>query len=143
MVKRILVPLDGSAQAEMVIPHAREMAKAFHAELVLFRVAVASPVALDPVMAWGSAVEQARNYVADVVERHRDGEVEITAKARWGDPVEEILAYVDEGHIDLIAMTTHGRTGLRRWVVGSVAENVLRGASVPVLLVRAPGRATS
>jgi nucleotide-binding universal stress UspA family protein len=143
MVKRILVPLDGSAQAEMVIPHAREMAKAFHAELVLFRVAVASPVALDPVMAWGSAVEQARNYVADVVERHRDGEVKLTAKARWGDPVEEILAYVDEGHIDLIAMTTHGRTGLKRWVVGSVAEDVLRGASVPVLLVRAPGRATS
>jgi nucleotide-binding universal stress UspA family protein len=138
MCKRILVPLDGSAQAEAVLPYARQLAKSYGAELVLFRVAVASPLALDPVVSWAGAVEEARNYVVDLTARQRDGEVKIIAKARWGDPVEEILAYVDEGIIDLITMTTHGRSGLKRWVLGSVAENVLRRASVPVLLVRAP-----
>ncbi|MGH8059264.1 MAG: universal stress protein, partial [Candidatus Entotheonellia bacterium] len=138
MCKQILVPLDGSAQAEAVLPYARQLAKSCGAELVLLRVAVASPLALDPVVAWASAVEEARDYVADLAERQRDGEVKIIARTRWGDPVEEILAYVDEAHIDLIAMTTHGRSGWKRWVLGSVAQTVLRRTSVPVLLVRAP-----
>ncbi|MGH8056178.1 MAG: universal stress protein [Candidatus Entotheonellia bacterium] len=141
MFKRILVALDGSAQAETVLPYAQQLAKSHDAELVLFRVAVASSLALDPVVAWAGVVEEARDYIADLAERLREGEVKITARTRWGDPVEEILAYVDEGHIDLITMTTHGRTGLKRWVLGSVAEHVLRRAPVPVLLVRAPEHA--
>ncbi len=70
--------------------------------------------------------------------RQRDGEVKLIARARLGDPVGEILAYVEEAHSDLIAMTTHGRSGWKRWVLGSVAQTVLRRTSVPVLLVRAP-----
>ncbi len=138
MYKRILVPLDGSPLAEAAIPHALALAKSCGGELVLLRVAVAPVFPLDPVLAWAGAVEEARDYVAGLALKLRDEGIKITVRARWGDPVEEILEYVDEGDIDLIAMTTHGRTGLKRWVLGSVAENVLRRAAVPVLMVRAP-----
>jgi nucleotide-binding universal stress UspA family protein len=139
MYKRILIPLDGSALAEAVLPHVEELAKSSAAELVLLRVALAHifPGA-DPIEAQVAAVQEAENYVADVAKTLQEQGVRAEAKVRYGDPAEEILDHAARDHIDLIAMATHGRTGLKRVVLGSVAENVLRSASVPMLLVRAP-----
>jgi nucleotide-binding universal stress UspA family protein len=139
MYKRILIPLDGSALAEVVLPHVEGLAKSSAAELVLLRVAFAHMLpGADPIEAQVARVQEAENYVADLAKRLQEKGVSAEAKVRYGDPAEEILDHAARDHIDLIAMATHGRTGLKRVVLGSVAENVLRSAPVPMLLVRAP-----
>jgi len=139
MYKRILIPLDGSALAEAVLPHVEGLAKSSAAELVLLRVAFAHMLpGADPIEAQVARVQEAENYVADLAKRLQEKGVSAEAKVRYGDPAEEILDHAARDHIDLIAMSTHGRTGLKRVVLGSVAENVLRSAPVPMLLVRAP-----
>jgi nucleotide-binding universal stress UspA family protein len=90
----------------------------------------------DPVETQVTAVQEAESYVAGLAKRLQDAGAHAEGKVRYGDPVEEILDHVGWDHIDLIAMATHGRTGLRRVVLGSVAEQVLRRAPVPMLLVR-------
>ena len=138
MYQRILVPLDGSTLAEGVLPHVQALVKSLGAELVLLRVAFthAFPGA-DPIQSQVTAVQEAEDYVSRLAKRLREDGVRAEAKVRYGDPVEEILDHVTWDHIDLIAMATHGRTGLTRVVMGSVAEHVLRRTSVPMLLMRA------
>ena len=75
--------------------------------------------------------------MSGLAKRLQEEGVRAEAKVRYGNPVEEILDHVTWDHIDLIAMATHGRTGLTRVVLGSVAEHVLRRTSVPMLLIRA------
>ncbi|MBI3328717.1 MAG: universal stress protein [Nitrospinae bacterium] len=72
----------------------------------------------------------------NILRIEEDRGFKVEANVRYGEPVEGILDHVTSHHIDLIAMATHGRTGLKRLVLGSVAEQVLRRTSVPVLLVR-------
>ena len=138
MYKRILVPLDGSPLAEGVLPHVQELARSIGAEVVLLRVAFAHifPGA-DPVETQVTAVQEAEAYVADRARTLQDAGVRAEGKVRYGDPVEEIVDHVTWDHIDLIAMATHGRTGLKRVVLGSVAEQVLRRSPIPMLLLRA------
>jgi nucleotide-binding universal stress UspA family protein len=138
MYKRILVPLDGSPVAEGVLPHVLELAKGLGAEVVLLSVAFAHifPGA-DPIETQVTAVQEAENYVADRAKTQQDAGVRAEGKVRYGNAVEEIVDHVKRDHIDLIAMATHGRTGLKRVVLGSVAEHVLRQAPVPMLLLRA------
>jgi nucleotide-binding universal stress UspA family protein len=137
MYKRILVPLDGSHLAAGVLPHVQELAKSIGAEVVLLRVAFAHifPGA-DPIETQVTAVQEAETYVVERAKALQDSGVRAEGKVRYGDPAEEILDHVSWDHIDLIAMATHGRTGLKRVVLGSVAEHVLRRATVPMLLVR-------
>jgi nucleotide-binding universal stress UspA family protein len=138
MYQRILVPLDGSMLAEGVLPHVQALVKSLGTELVLLRVAFTHifPGA-DPIQSQVTAVQEAEDYVSGLAKRLQEEGVRAEAKVRYGDPVEEILDHVTWDHIDLIAMATHGRTGLARVVMGSVAENVLRRTSVPMLLMRA------
>jgi nucleotide-binding universal stress UspA family protein len=138
MYQRILVPLDGSTLAEGVLPHVQALAKSLGAELVLLRVAFTHVFpGADPIQAQVTAVQEAEDYVSGLTRRLQEEGVRAEAKVRYGDPVEEILDHVIWDHIDLIAMATHGRTGLSRVVMGSVAEHVLRRTSVPMLLMRA------
>lgn len=138
MYKRILVPLDGSTLAEGVLPHVEALAKSLGAELVLLRVAFAHVFpGADPVQSQVRMVQEAESYVTGLANRLQQEGLRAEAKVRYGDPVEEILDHADRDHIDLIAMVTHGRTALKRVVMGSVAEQVLRRASVPMLLIRA------
>jgi nucleotide-binding universal stress UspA family protein len=137
MYQRILVPLDGSTLAEGVLPHVQALAKSLGAELVLLRVAFTRVFpGADPIQAQVTAVQEAEAYVAGLGKRLQEEGVRAEAKVRYGDPVEEILDHVTWDHIDLIAMATHGRTGLSRVVMGSVAEHVLRRTSVPMLMLR-------
>ncbi len=121
-----------------MLPHVQELARSIGAEVVLLRVAFAHifPGA-DPIETQVTAVQEAEAYVADRARRLQDAEVRAEGKVRYGDPVEEIVDHVTWDHIDLIAMATHGRTGLKRVVLGSVAEHVLRRSPIPMLLLRA------
>ena len=143
--KRVLVALDGSPSAEAVLRFLIEIAGPLDMTVALLRV-------LEPVPP--SVIEGSRHVVLDDVEgRRRDAEeylaplaaalraqgIDVSWQVRRGRPEEEILAAAREGQADLIAMATHGRTGLGRLLFGSVAEGVLRHASVPVFMIRQPG----
>lgn len=145
--ERIVVPLDGSDLAEQALPHALTLARALAIPLHLVRVVDTSTISF---IGPGMAVEQASfaalleaiaseeqdaaDYLAAVSQRLASSGVAISTKVRGGPVVDEVLATLRPG--DLLIMTTHGRTGLARWFLGSVAEAVMRRATTPVLLIR-------
>ena len=140
MLSRILVPLDGSPLAEAVLPRVVELATLRKAEIVLLRVALAHAIlGSDPVEAQVHVVEEAQAYLAKI-ETHLVAQgLAVKSVVRYGHAADEILDHVRVGGVEMIAMSTHGRGGVRRWVLGSVAETVVRHSPVPVLLVRATG----
>jgi nucleotide-binding universal stress UspA family protein len=146
MYTRILVPLDGSPLAEAILPEVVELARLHAAEVMLLRVALAHTFpGADQTDAQVHAVEEADGYLADVERRLAAQRIRASRAVRYGHVAEEILDHVRSRGADLIAMSTHGRSGLPRWVLGSVAEAILRAAPVPVLLLRAalPAPATT
>jgi len=142
MYKRVLVPLDGSMVAEAIVPFILEIAGPLDIDVALLRViAPTLPVVVEsggPVAADDAEKlrESAEEYLATVAADLRARGVRVTLAVRFGDAVAEILAGAREAEADLIAMTTHGRSGLGRLLFGSVAEAVLRHAEVPVFLMR-------
>ncbi len=141
MYKRILVPLDGSELAEKVLPHAQALAKSEGAELVLLRVPLPpSPefFSRNPGLATTIIQEteiETENYLKkEVAEVEKQG-TKVVSLIREGPVPETILQAADEIHADLIAMSTHGRTGLTRMLVGSVADKVVHMAHIPVMLI--------
>ncbi len=137
MLKTILVPLDGSALAERALPYAVTLARATGAHLFLTRAALARTLpGTDAGEAEVEVVEDAEGYLTQVVAQIPPG-VAAQTGVFYGDPVTAILEETSLREADLIAMATHGRSGLGRWVYGSVAEGVIQRSPVPVLLVRA------
>jgi nucleotide-binding universal stress UspA family protein len=139
-LKKILVPLDGSPTAEAALPTAVELARENPgATLVLVRAAEAEPLALgDSVSAQVYAVRDAEEYLDAVARRLTGQGLTITTSVWYGPPATSIVEAAAAGKVDLIVMNSHGRSGLNRLVLGSVAEHVLRGTHTPVLLLRAP-----
>lgn len=140
MAKRILLPLDGSTSAEAALPVIADLARGAGATLRLLHVA---PMPENLYGRDGHLVAYADQEIARLEAEHRDylGTVEprlsgvpLESTVRFGDPVHEILQEADEWGADLIGVTTTGRSGLGRVVLGSVAEQVFRKAVVPVLL---------
>ena len=82
--------------------------------------------------------DAAENYLGSIAERLGEKGIETTYEVINGDPADKIVGYVEDNNVDLIAMSTHGRTGLTRWVLGSVTDKVLHEAKVPMWLVRSP-----
>jgi nucleotide-binding universal stress UspA family protein len=143
-IKRILVPLDGSELAERALLPARHLATAFDAEILLLRVREFPRFAVDSVAAgmYTSAVEEAilaaaEDYLAQAASRLQTQGVRVRWETQLGLVTERILETAQEHAVNLIVMSTHGRSGLERWVMGSEAERVLSSSQVPVLLVRA------
>lgn len=163
-VQRILVPLDGSELAASVLPHVQTLAQCTGAEVVLLRVVPHAPDPagsdVDLLMAGlstGSKAAQplpildsdnaeqtesahqqatAREYLSATADSVSHWGVRVQPLMQIGHPAETIIDMARSVHADLIAMATHGRGGLRRFLTGSVADRVLQHASVPVLLVR-------
>lgn len=142
MYKRVLIPVDGSEVAEAIVPFIIDIAGPLDMEVILLRVN-------QPIMP--VAIEGSRHVVIeDVEERHREALAYLGALAkemegkglrvdtvvRRGEPVAEILNAARLVAADIIAMTTHGRTGPARLLFGSVAEGVLRHSDIPVFLMR-------
>jgi nucleotide-binding universal stress UspA family protein len=145
MYKKILVPLDGSKVAEGVLPHAKSLAYSEGAELILLTVA-ANPamdfVFSDPGLAQSAVQEQedrSKQYITEIENDLKAAGFKTSTLLRIGSVAEVILGVADEMQVDVIAMSTHGRTGPARWLLGSIAERVVHSSKVPVLLIRAKG----
>lgn len=151
MFTHIVVALDGSEFAESVLPYVEPLAAQFGSTLTLLRAIIspASIVAAEasvggvPVVPSASPSEiaaaertDAAAYLDEVVARLQQHGVKSGREVPEGAPAEAIIACARDLNADLIAMTTHGRGGLGRVVMGSVADAVLRGAPCPVLLIR-------
>jgi nucleotide-binding universal stress UspA family protein len=157
MYKKLLVPLDGSELAECVLPHVESIAKGCGVANVVF-VRVVEPVHL-PVgtgSAGGEAFTEAdaakvrenedernkkaaKQYLDDIKKRSKYDGADLKTEVIMGKPAESIAEYAEKKGVGLIVIATHGRSGISRWVYGSVADRILRSACVPVLMVRAPG----
>ena len=149
MYKKILVPLDGSALAECVLPHVESIVKGCKVQVVIF-LRVTEPFhhfcdfdgcitqeTMNSIDADNKSA--AEKYLNELIERTRYDGVSVKPEVVTGTPGESIAEYATKNSIDLIAISTHGRSGVSRWTWGSVADRVLRSACVPVLMVRAPG----
>ena len=142
--KRVLVALDGSASSEAVLRFVLEIAGPLDMTVVLLRVVEPAlpPIADDlyrgPVEDIDARRQDAEEYVAPIAAALRARGVETAWQVRRGRPDEEILTAAAEVGVDMIAMATHGRTGFGRLLFGSVAEAVLRRATVPVFMIRQP-----
>ena len=148
MYQRILVPLDGSKLAECVLPHVEAIAKGCGvADVIFIRVAegVGVPIATEPGLTaeeWKRIESEhkatAENYLKQLVSQLKWSGVNKQIEVPFGKPADRIADYATENKVDLIVIATHGRTGVSRWVLGSVADRVTRSACVPVLIVRPP-----
>jgi nucleotide-binding universal stress UspA family protein len=145
MYRKILVPLDGSKVAEGVLPHAKALAYSQGAELILLTVG-ANPAMdfafSDPGLAESAVLEQeerSKKYISEIERQLTSAGFKASTVLRVGSVAEVILAVAEELQVDAIAMSTHGRTGAARWLLGSIAERVVHNSKVPVLLIRATG----
>ncbi|MFN2566821.1 MAG: universal stress protein [Gemmatimonadaceae bacterium] len=147
-LRRLLIPLDGSEFAAQVIPHALKIATVNHMEITLLSVVdptlgMASQAmgegasTSDPSRSAGQAADPAATFLERAAESLRDRALTVrTRVVSHRQAPDAIVMYAGEQGIDLIAMTTHGRSGLGRLVAGSVAEAVLRTSPAPVLMYR-------
>ena len=143
MFKKILVPLDRSTIAEQALTVARTLARKGNAKLVLLNVSQPEVVFVEPMGSYPIPALSRENLEAASLEylKAKAGSpeqigIETSVVVEWGDPASAIIDVALREEADLIVMSTHGRSGLQRWVLGSVTERVLRHAPVAVLAVQ-------
>ena len=141
--KRILVPLDGSPLAECALKPALKLAQAVSAELILLRVTFMPLIPPGPVPGWpGTEVvmdedeQEAEAYLQRVRDSLPDTPIQLHVHISTSSVAESIIDMADELQVDLIVMSSHGRSGLSRWVFGSETEKTLRGAHCTTLVIR-------
>lgn len=155
MYQKIMVPLDGSSLAECVLPHVQAFIKGFNvSDIILARVI--EPVKPD-FRTYDSTMDEtfigeaqkiwdnlekresasAKNYLSQLAEHLKQKDTAIHPEIFIGDAAKNLADYVESHDIDLIIMASHGYSGIKRWIMGSVAEKLFRSVSVPVFLVRA------
>ena len=143
MYKRMLVPLDGSNLAESALEYAKELAGRLDLDITLLYVCEPHEQKEERIRRYyiEHSAEDITRQAHKVQQKTAPGkavkELDIRGELAFGHPAEEILSYVEQNNIDLILMTTHGRSGISRWALGSVADKIVRASRVPVCLVRA------
>ena len=157
MYKKIMVPLDGSELAECVLPHLEGFMAGFPVSAIAFvRVlepesarfddtALLSSTGRNSIIEFTRRIEEKRkaaaeDYLKSVANRVQRAGVELRTEVLIGSVADRLAEYTETHGIDLIIIATHGRSGLSRWVRGSVADRVLRFSHVPVLMVQADGK---
>ncbi|HEY7169011.1 MAG TPA: universal stress protein [Candidatus Binatia bacterium] len=139
----VVVPLDGSPLAEQVLPHVTELAKKMKLDIALVRAYALPPaVATDYGFYSGELLDQleedARDYLEEKARQMREAGVKnVSSLVHIGYGAEEIIQLAQKTPDNLIAMCSHGRSGIKRWVLGSVTERVVRHSGDPVLIIRA------
>ncbi len=142
---RILVPLDGSPISEQVLTPVTSLAHSTGSSIALVQVVptggsirrmAAHPFRRSSTRDRIAQLEETSGYLSALAEEIRSKGIEVTIDVAHGTPAEEIVAIGTRRRASLIAMCTHGRAGLRRLALGSVAEQVLRGSALPLLLYR-------
>lgn len=142
MYSKILVPLDGSKRAEAILPHVQELAHRYDAQVIFLRVI--EPTLNVTELAWtveqelvNEATKDAESYLAELRGKFSEKGINVRSLVTYGLVVTSILDIAKGENVDLIAMTSHGRSGLARVFYGSIASGVLHGVDRPLLLVRA------
>lgn len=147
MYKHIMVPLDGSQLAECVLPHVVALVTGCGIPRVTL-VRVVTPLTVYGTELDGSLSPEvitrvesesraaARTYLGQKVEQLKKSGVQADVNVMFGNVLEALTDYVEKNAVDLIVIATHGRSGITRWVWGSVADRILRSAKVPVLMIR-------
>ncbi len=136
MYDKILAPLDGSGLATGSAPHVQAIAATHRSEIILLQGFPAIGVLT---MATAKEQEEAEEQLVEEQALLNEGISARHGTSPGSDSVAERVPYGEVHDVDSIAMTTHGRSGVSRWVLGSVASKVLRGTSKPILLIRSPG----
>lgn len=140
MYHKILVPLDGSTFSERALPMATGLAQAMKSHVILMHAASASVFpGTDATEAQVQAVDEAKTYLSALKNELSEQGLDVEVAVPYGDAAESILLEIGLRGVDLVVMCTHGRSGLGRWVYGSVAEQVLAQSPAPVLLVHPSG----
>jgi len=142
--QKIIVPLDGSGWSERAIPHAAEIARANNAEIILLHVfrPPASEYADQIALAGQNDQinhirEEMKQYLMSIRNQLRGQNIEVSAQVIEGIGVAHLICdYVNDSDADLVVMSTHGRTGLQRFLFGSVANKILQDVRIPVMLIR-------
>jgi nucleotide-binding universal stress UspA family protein len=165
MIKRIMVPLDGSKLAECALPYADELGAKLGAEVVLVNVTnrlkgirvlkdPSKPIVSDTI-AYGEPLEyekdwfvteavcstedQSQKYLKGIANDKLDKKVKVRTEVICGNPTQELTIYANTSGIDLVVMSSHGRSGPSKWARGSVAEKLVKAIHVPLMMIRAPG----
>lgn len=148
MYHHILVPLDGSALAETVLPQVKDLARSTQqVRITLLRAVPPVPLsgmefngaysgAMPPLHELEQHEQQAHQYLHDLATHMRAEGFEVSPALSRLQAAEAVLAYAENHSVDLIAMATHGRSGLSRWMFGSVTQKVIQVSPVPVLVIR-------
>jgi nucleotide-binding universal stress UspA family protein len=147
MYDTILVPLDGSKRAEAILPHVEALVQHIGAKVIFLQVLDPVPIIVGPDRAYvglhqqvlEQQQQQAEAYLAALEGVFREKGIEARTRIAYGPVVEEISAIAEEEGADLIAIASHGRTGLSRVFYGSVAAGVLHRADRPLLVIRSLG----
>lgn len=142
--KKILMPTDGSQEAEVAVDHAVNIASQYDAELhILYVVDIGVNSSYDAVTELMSQLESSakmeeigRKATESIRKTAEDSGIETSVSIRKGVPHKQINSYTEDEDIDMVVMSTHGRSGIDRMLLGSVFEKVLRSVDVPVLTVR-------
>jgi nucleotide-binding universal stress UspA family protein len=151
MFKQILVPLDGSSRAEQALPVAARLARASSGSIVLMRVAnfpldygggyTQAPLLTEQVIE--TELDNLDEYLKKIATSEALAGISIKTEAMFGQPLQDILSVVESRRVDLIVICSHGRTGLQRWALGSIAQALSHQSSVPLLILRDGGQVTS
>jgi nucleotide-binding universal stress UspA family protein len=151
MYKHIMVPLDGSELAECVLDHVVAIVKGCTVPRVTL-VRVVPPLKLYgadidiPIQGIEamerSSMASAKEYLQKQAEMLMTKGIQVETEVQFGIVVDTLLEFAEKNAVDLIVIATHGRSGISRWVLGSVADRLLRSANAPVLMVR-PTEVTS
>lgn len=142
-IKKILCPIDFSKPSYVALEAANGLALQYSSELYLLNVASPIPTTV-PIeqfnyeMYEGKQIEEAKRLLQKVIEERVSKKVRVHAIVVPGDAQEEIVKIAAKDHVDVIVIATHGRTGWKHIIFGSVTEKVIRLAPCPVLVIRAP-----
>lgn len=140
--KRVLIATDGSENAEKAASYGMYLAKAACAEVhALYVISTQHAVATRTVKSWSEGLEEylkdkGRVAIGNVEKMGEEAGVKVKSVFLKGIPADKILEYARENNIDLIVMGTHGLTGIKKFLIGSIAERVVRHSRVPVMVIR-------
>jgi nucleotide-binding universal stress UspA family protein len=135
--ERILVPLDGTPCSENILPKVERLASDLKSGICLLRVVHARTFpGADPTEAQVTVVREAEEYLQKIEDQLKAKGLDADSHVRYGDGVREILDHATQKEVDLIAMSTHGRTGIKRWLLGSTAEKIVENSPRPVFVAR-------
>lgn len=137
MYQTILVTLDTTPTDRAIIDHVKQLAKELGSRVVLLHVATGVPAQWHGPDAAGQEVRQDQAYLDRVRDEFEKAGISVTAELAYGDPVREIVNWVEQNGCDLVAMSTHGHQFLADLILGRTAIRVQHSISVPVLMLRA------